>query len=372
MIGPALVHGAPSWRVAASHVAAFVTVQGGHTGPVRYRLGDRWVSPGHVAPWAEEPTEDLPPMLRLLRGDFFCMPFGGGGGHPPHGETANAVWTLDDVAHEDDATTLVAHLDLTLGPGRVEKHVTLRDGHAAVYTQHVVRGASGPMPLGHHAMLRFPDAEGSGLVAVSPFAKGFVAPEPIETAETGGASSLAPGATFDYLDAVPLAAGGTTDLSCYPARRGYEDLVLLASDPAPAFCWTAVTFPAEGYVWFALKNPRALRATVLWHSNGGRRYAPWNSRHVNVLGLEEVTSYFHYGLPISAEPNALTAQGIPTAIDLNPATPLDVRYVTAVAAVPRGFDHVAAIEPEGGSHVRLTSRSGAHVGVPLDHGFVKG
>jgi hypothetical protein len=371
MKGPAIVHGAPSWRVAASHVAAFVTVQGGHTGPVRYRLGDRWVAPGHVAPWAEEPVEGLPPMLRLLRGDFLCLPFGEAPGHPPHGESANAVWTMDDVEHEDDRTMLTAHLDLTLMPGRVEKCLTLRDGHAAVYTQHVIRGAEGPMPLGHHAMLRFPEPEGSGLVAVSPFLKGYVAPAPMEEGDAG-ASALAPGATFDRLDAVPLASGGRADLSRYPARPGFEDLVLLASDPALPFAWTAVTFPGEGYVWFALKNPRVLRSTVLWHSNGGRHYPPWNGRHVNVLGLEEVTAFFHYGLPASAAPNALTADGVPTAANLDPAAPLDVRYVTAVAAIPAGFDRVADVAPEGAGHVRLTARSGAHVVVPLDHGFVAG
>ena len=377
VVAPVVVGGAPSWRLAAADAEAFVTVEGGHTGPVRYRLpgpdGARWVAPGHVAPWADEPLgPDVPPMLRLLRGDFFCLPFGEAPGHPPHGETANAGWTLGRIGRDGDAVALHAHLALTLQPGRVEKRVTLRDGHAAVYARHVVTGAAGRMPLGHHAMLRFPDAEGSGLVAVSPFLAGHVAPAPMETVATGGASALRPGAAFSRLDAVPLASGGTADLTRYPARRGFEDLVLLASDPARPFAWTAVTFPGERYVWFALKNPRVLRATVLWHSNGGRVSAPWNGRHVNVLGLEEVTGFFHLGLPASARPNALAAAGVPTAVDLAAADPLDVRYVTAVAAVPAGFDHVADVTPAGPGHVRLTARSGADAVAPLDHAFVTG
>jgi hypothetical protein len=41
----------------------------------------------------------IPAILQVLRGDFFCLPFGGntrsfrGENHPPHGETANARWT---------------------------------------------------------------------------------------------------------------------------------------------------------------------------------------------------------------------------------------------------------------------------------------
>src|SRR5690606_12523772 len=159
------------------------------------------------------------------------------------------------------------------------------------------------------------------------------------------------------------------DLSRYTARRGFEDLVMLVADPALPLAWTAVTFPAEGYVWFALKDPRVLRQTVLWVSNGGRHSPPWSGRHVNVLGLEEVTSYFHYGLAASAGLNPIAARGWPTHADLDPAQPLDVRMVQAIATVPEGFDHVAAIEPQRGG-VALTSRSGRSVTVPLDHGFL--
>jgi hypothetical protein len=253
----------------------------------------------------------------------------------------------------------------------VDKHVALRRGHTALYVRHVVSGMAGPMSVGHHAMLRFPDRPGSGLVAASPFAFGQTSPVAVETPETDGASALAVGAEFASLDAVPTAAGETADLSRYPARRGFEDLVMLAADPGRALAWTAVTFPDEGYVWFTLKDPRVLRQTVLWLSNGGRRYPPWSGRHVNVLGLEEVTSYFHLGLPASARPNPLSARGFPTHVDLDPDRPLDVRVVSAVAAVPDGFDHVAEIEPLVGEEaVVLTSRSGVRVPAPLDHGFL--
>ena len=54
-----------------------VTETGGHLSDVVFVLADgRQVSPMHTAPWAnEELPEDTPPILRVLRGDFFCAPF---------------------------------------------------------------------------------------------------------------------------------------------------------------------------------------------------------------------------------------------------------------------------------------------------------
>lgn len=372
------VHGQPSWRIATPEVEAFVTQQGGHLGPVAFRLGERHVRPYHVAPWAEEATApDLPPVLQSLRGDFFCFPFGGndesfeGERHPPHGETANARWTFEGRDRGDDATTLRLSLETTVRAGRVDKHVTLRDGHAALYVRHVVSGMRGPMSFGHHAMLRFPDRPGSGLVAASPFVFGQTSPERVERPENGGRSSLAVGVVFSSLDAVLTVKGETADLSRYPALPGSEDLAMLVADPSRPLAWTAVTFPDEGYVWFSLKDPRVLRQTVLWISNGGRPYPPWNGRHVNVLGLEEVTSYFHFGLARSVRPNPISERGWPTHLTLDPETPLDVRTIAAVASVPAGFDHVASITPDGDATVTLTSRSGSSVAVPLDHGFLR-
>jgi hypothetical protein len=372
-----VVHGQPSWRLANGAVEVFVTETGGHLGPVFFRLGDRTVQPYHIAPWAEEPTDGLPPMLRALRGDFFCLPFGGnaapfeGERHPPHGETANAAWTFDGLAHEGRTTTLRLSLDTTVRPGHVAKEITLVDAHAALYQRHTISGMTGPMSFGHHAMLRFPDREGSGLVATSPFVLGRTSPVPVEQPAHRGYSLLTPGATFETLGAVPTVTGETADLSRYPARRGFEDLVLLASDPTKELAWTAVTFSAESFVWFTLKDPRVLRQTVLWVSNGGRHYPPWSGRHVNVLGLEEVTSYFHLGLAESAAANPLAEQGLPTTAHLD-GSPFAVACVAAVAVVPEGFDHVAGVRAHAGEDaVTLTARSGAAVTVPLRHRFLQ-
>ena len=44
-----------------------------------------------------------------------------------------------------------------------------------------------------------------------------------------------------------------------------------------------------------LKNPAQLPVTMLWFSNGGRSYAPWNGRHRDVLGVEDGCTWSLYG-----------------------------------------------------------------------------
>jgi len=150
--------------------------------------------------------------------------------------------------------------------------------------------------------------------------------------------------------------------------------VMVIHEARPDFAWTAVTFPKQGYVWFALKDPRVLRSTVFWISNGGRHYAPWNGRHVNVMGLEEVTSYFHYGLAESARANPVSKEGYATALSLrtkSPKKPLAVNYIMAVAPIPKGFDKVKKITPESGK-VTLVSESNRETTTPLDVAFLYG
>lgn len=369
------VHGQPSWSFRSSHVHAHLTKLGGHLGPVAFRLPHRLVTPFSVAPWAEEkiPAE-WPGLLKALRGDFFCAPFGGNGTpwrgeqHPPHGETANVAWKLKAFERAADRLTLHAQLDLKVRRGRADKFITLVDGHTAVYQRHEL-AAAGAMSVGHHAMLKFPEKPGSGVVTTSRFTDAQVLPDPFERPEQRGYSALKTGAAFRRLDRVPLAAGGTTDVGTYPARRGYDDLVMLTADATLPFAWTAVTFRAERYVYFALRDPRVLRHTILWISNGGRHYAPWNGRHTDVMGIEDTTSYFHYGLAESAGANPLNRRGLPTTLKLNPKKPTAVNYIVGIAEIPAKFDRVKTIRAVKGG-LELVAANGAKAASNVDIGFL--
>ncbi|MEM6755718.1 MAG: hypothetical protein AAF586_00995 [Planctomycetota bacterium] len=380
------VRGEPSWRLSCGRVTLAVTEAGGHIAPVTFRTPDHPTRPAleplSLAPWAEEQhPPDLPTILRVLRGDFFCMPFGsndatyhhgtGPETHPIHGETANRHWTWEDGDGDDNEAWMRLSMLTRIRPGTVTKTVRLVADHPVVYQRHVVTGLLGPMCFGHHAMLKFDDDEIARL-SFSDFDAGRVYPGPFEDEANGGRQSLAPGAWFDDLAAVPRLDGTTADLTTYPARPGYEDLVQLASARDTGLAWAAAAVAPQGdptqpggWLWFALKNPAALRSTVLWHSNGGRDYAPWNARHTRVLGIEDTTSFFHDGLAGSVGENEWRDRGVPTVFNLRPDRPFTIPYAFGCVPRPAGFTRVASIEPAADGVV-LTDEAGASCGVPID------
>lgn len=370
------IAGQPSWKLSAAGISAWVTRLGGHLSPVAIKLGATNRMPLTLNPWSTEKTpKNLPAIVKVLRGDFFCMPFGlnqsqwKGVKYPVHGETANSVWSLKSAQRIENGFELKAVLRTKIRPATVRKLIRLVDNHPIVYCRHAIEGLDGLMNFGHHAMLQFPQGEATGLVAASKFAYGQVFPGEFEEAKGGGYTALKPGAKFSKLSRVADRFGGFADLSTYPAREGYDDLVMLVAPKGAKLGWSAVTFPKERYVWFGIKDPTVLRQTVLWHSNGGRHYAPWNGRHRGVLGLEEVTSNFHLGLKESVMSNSITRSGSPTVRQFRPNFHFNVNYAMGVARVPTGFDHVTDIRLANGE-ARIVSQSGKSVSVPFDRDFI--
>lgn len=360
------VHGEPSFALKGGDVELWLTRRGGHMGPVRFRLGQRWVQPYAQAPWRPEEYPEFPPVLQVLRGDYFCLPFGESKGIPyGHGETANEAWDPVEIG----AARLVVERKLGNPSCQVRKTLSIREGQRAVYQEHRIEGLKGRYNFGHHAVLQFPETGGPYQVNVSPFKWGSVKPEPFSNPLAREYQALKTGARFRSLARVPLAAGGFADLREYPARRGFEDSVMMASRSGD-FAWTAATL--DGYVWISLKDPRTLPSTLFWISNGGRHAAPWNGRHVNRLGLEEVCSHFSDGLE-TARRDRLKAVGVPTTLPFRPREARSIRCIHAVHAVPRGFGRVETIgRGKDGTFVEVTGSGGRKVHVPVDWPFLYG
>ncbi len=337
--------------------------------PVEFDLGGRVVSPYALAPWTpEEVDETLPVLLKVLRGDFFCFPFGPQeDGLPPHGASANAEWKI--VAGGEEMLHL--GLDDPDSGAWVEKILALREGESAVYCEHRISGAEGRYSYGNHPILDFSSlAEGEGRVSVSPFRWASVYPGVFSNPLNREYGILKPGASFTDLREVPLATGGSTDLTRFPARQGYEDLVMMVSEPATPeqpFAWSAAVF--DGYAWFSLKNPADFPATLFWLSNGGRHGEPWQGRHLGRLGIEEVCSHFCDGVDVSRE-DRLKDAGIPCTREFRRDHAVSLRIVQAAVAVPEDFGRVASIRPHGAGKVLLTGDSGASVETAADWNFV--
>jgi hypothetical protein len=356
------------WILQGDRVQVGVTEEAGHLDPVRFDTDGGVFQPMHVAPWADEALgPEVPPVVRVLRGDFLCAPFGPSDLLPDeqrvHGATASARWTRVSADKHD----LELELESRVMGARIRKHVHVRPGHAVVYQEHVFEGGSGALPVGHHAMLRVPERVHLGF---SSWIWAGTGPEPLEPDPALGRSLLAYPQEITDLSQARLAAGGAADLSRYPTLEGHEDLLLLAADPKLPFAWSAATAPKVGWVWFAIKSPRSLASTILWMSHGGRHYPPWSGRHTHVLGIEEVTAYFNLGHRASAAPNPLSRRGIPTVITLKPRGRVSLRYALGLAPVPSDFTRVRTIEPAPGG-VALVDEGGRSIHAAMDLDFVR-
>jgi hypothetical protein len=364
--------GEPSWILQSKSVELALTQRGGHMAPVVFDRKRRRIRPFFTASWKTRPA-GLPPILRILRGDFFCMPFGGntvpfhGEKHPIHGETANQKWTLVSSSNKGDRHEIALRLHLKVRPGTVTKRVILRDGEEVVYQEHLVEGMRGPNCFGHHPNLLF---RSPGRIAVSRFLVGSTYPQLMEYAADGSYCGLKPNVRFKKLGPVPLVYGGTSDLTEYPSRRGFTDVIQLVNDPKSRIAWSTVTFAEEGWLYYSLKSPRTLGQTVMWFSNGGRWGAPWCGEPRNLLGLEDVTSFFADGLAASAKPNAWTRLGAKTALVFSPKKPTSIRYLFGIAKIPKGFQVVKSVRFEKGGVAFIGNRGIARAKV--DWEFVLG
>ena len=333
---------------------------------VTIERGGKTLRPLHRAPWVtsgEALPDSVASVERRLAGDFFCAPFARSApGVPIHGWSANGTWRRARTIESDDGIAAVYDLEERVAGARLTKTIALRDGHPVVYQTHVFEGGQGSLPIAHHAMLHLP---GGARLSFSPKLEGRTLPEPPETDPARGRSALAYPQRFDGLSKVRKADGGWVDARSYPFDTGHEDLIVLSEKPGARIGWSAAVAADQGFVFFALKDARVLPQTVLWMSNGGRHYAPWNSRHIAVLGMEEAATALHLA---PEEMLAGEANGVPFALPLNPDGKSVVRYAFGAIPVPSGWSEIADIRLEG-EEVILADVGGGRQGVSFDQAF---
>ncbi len=367
----------PSWVIESDEVRLALTQKGGHMAPVTfYRGSANPVEPYYVSPWQGEGRQVEPPVLATLRGDFFCLPFGGdctvkGVSHTTHGEPATEAWHLSGLEQAEGVTRLVVTMNTTKVPGMITKTMALRAGQNVLYIRHLLDGFDVRVPLGHHATLAGGEEQDALLVSTSPIVLGRVAPRPPGTFTSGGEyNAFAAGSSFHSLERVPTVWKETPLDSCasFPRRRGFCDIIQLYNKPSGNPAWTAAVNPSRGWLWFSLKDPAVLPSTVFWMENHGRHAAPWSSRNC-CIGLEEVCAYFADGFAASLKRNELNAAGIATTVKLSPARPTAVNVIQGVARIPKGFNRVKSVRFDEGA-VTFLSASGKTATAQVNHRFI--
>ena len=310
----------------------------------------RTVAPMHQAPWLGEAMPDgSPPHHATLQGDFFCAPFADASqdGAPLHGWPANGHWTVDA-----SPSRLVATLDRPVMGASVVKTLALRDGHPFVYQTHAFTGGAGRIGAANHAMVSLPRG---GLICASPKAVWRTPPQTMEPDPARGRSALIyPAATHDPR-AFP-GADGPVDLTTYPFGGAHEDFVVGLEPPGAHLAWTAVVRPVEGDCYLSLRRADEAPGVMLWHSNGGRDYAPWSGRHRHCLGVEEG---FH---------GPILGQDDPARRDLVLGGTARVRQVTGAFSWPSGC-RVVDVSVDGDAVV-VTGTDGARRRLGYDPGHL--
>ncbi len=373
MIKSETIKGQKSWILENKNIRLCLTEKGGHMAPVVFmKDSEKPVEPFYINPWAEESLnmENEPDVLVPLRGDFFCLPFGGdnswnGESHSVHGEVSGSVWTL---APDQVENSIVLTMDTKARKGSVAKKIELKDGENNLYIRHIVDGFAGPASLGHHAI--FPGGTKKN-ISTSTIKFGYTNKYESGSYNKGEYYSLASREKFESLEKVPTVWKDDkyTDCSVFPAREGFIDILQIYNESKKDFAWSAVVVPEEGYLWFSLKDSEILPSTVMWMENGGRHLEPWNGRNC-CIGVEVVCSSFADGLAVSAEDNFLNKEGIKTCHMLEEDSSFSVKYIQGIVRIPEGFDRARTIVKKDVG-VEITSFSGKKVFTKVDTGFIR-
>lgn len=319
-----------------AHGALTVQRLGAMLAPVTFILADgRQVSPFHIAPWADEPGSDaLPGILRKLRGEWPCVPFGYSvpsdgwpgdwsrvmgppeAGEEAHGHSSNHDWT--GIDSDGRSLSLALNYPASSPVARVERTVTPDPDAPAVDIEFtiIVRRAC-RLPIGLHPIFRLPVQTGAAELELGVFDHGRTYPDDVEP----GAPFFAKDVSFADLTAVPARAGGTVDASHLPLQADTEELLQVEGLDGSV----ALANHAEGYRARLSWQKEHFPSLLLWYSNRGRKAAPWNGRHV-AIGVEPICSPFGLGPATARADNPIARSGIPTALAFTPERPFTTRY----------------------------------------------
>jgi hypothetical protein len=319
----------------------------------------RRIAPLHRAPWVgtvEVMPKDAPPLMAKLGGDFFCAPFAqDDGGSGLHGWPPNSSW----IVFRADEGVLRAVLEKPVRGATLVKEISVRNDHPFVYQRHAFVGGSGKLTVSNHANV----SVRSGAIIRTSLKKWWETPkDPQESDPSRGRSQLVSPARSEDPTCFP-GLEGPVDLTTYPWGSHHEDFVVAIEAEGHALGWVAVTRPAERDVFFSLRNPRVTPMSMLWHSNGGRDYAPWAGRHVGCLGVEEGAASHMLGLSTEDDlpgPGALT---------LSPDSTTEVRHVIGAIDWPSG-EPVADLVIDGNS-LLVSGEGGEFRTVPFNAAFLR-
>jgi len=330
------------WQLKWSHGELLVHSRGAMLGSVALRHGHGWVRPFYEAPWLDEIAPDAGGLLAHLRGEFPCVPFGMSAA-PEILETSwqasltDSPDSLDGLDYNDPCShgygcvadwhpVLINDTTVSLETRypqdspiiRLIRTVRVLPGAPSIHFIVVIEARrEARLPIGLHPILALPAAPGAFRVEPGAFRFGMTHPGGPEP----GISRAMPGRLFNTLEQVPLRDGSTEAFNRYPFAHDTEEIVQLCGVDGRIKLVDEQTCATYLLTWDAALLPSVL----LWISNRGRKYGPWNGRNV-CLGVEPVASAFDLGSRAACVSNPINARGVATAVAFSPSRPLRLDY----------------------------------------------
>ncbi len=332
------------WTIGGPAVRAEVQALGAMLGPAFFRVGDRTIQPFAIAPWADDPParlDTIPPLLRRLRGEWPCVPFGmpeprrdlppdwlaGLGDGPavdpePHGTAAGRPWSL--LRQEPSALRLAIDLPVPHPIARLERHVSADPQHPTLHIAlSVLPRADALLPIGVHPVFALPAETGAAQLVLAQSARVWTFPADLEP----GISRMQPDQRDAQPAAIRLSDGGTVDATRLPLPFATEELLLVTGAAGQVelvdhragtrmtLRWDSAVFPC----------------CALWLSNRGRTDYPWNGRFLAV-GIEPVCAPFDLGvLHARNAATPLVRAGIACAHPFRAGVRFETRYSIGLA-----------------------------------------
>lgn len=266
-------HKTPGWYLKSRDIELFLTEDGGQHSPVTFRKNtEKPVQPYFISPWQDQrPDLSAIPLLQNLRGDFFCLPFGGNGDpvdgkqYPPHGETAAYRWQLANAEETGDKTVFEFEMNCSVSGAKVVKRIEMQNGTDALYLAHTISNLEGKMPYGHHTIIQMPEENEKMFFSVGRFDFGMTCPGVFASPVNLEYQYLASGEEFTSLEALPtqFKADPVRDYSVLPSPVGYVDLFAMLKKPAGEPAWAAAVYPSRGYPFLLAEK---CGGTALHHS----------------------------------------------------------------------------------------------------------
>lgn len=332
------------WHIEWPYGSLAVYAKGGMLGNVEFKHAGRRVRPFYEVPWLEAAdAAGAQGLVAHMRSEFPCVPFG----VPYRPEQVGEAWQAaltDSAAHFDPETEgsddllhgygaigewkLVAQsaneirmaIDYPASSAISRLTRVIRADLAAPaidFELHIEARRPSARPLGLHPNLALPSLTGALHIDPGAFAFGMVHPGGPEP----GVSRAHAGARFSKLDEVPLGAGGHAAFDRLPLAEDTEEILQLCGVDGRV----TMTDDAAGVTYRLTWDASVLPSLLLWISNRGRRYAPWNGRNLCV-GVEPIAGAFELGCQASLAPNPINAHGVATAVALDPTAPITLAY----------------------------------------------